>query len=50
MEKMETEEDLEKWNELVSNFKNIDWSKFTEAEDYTDHKGIIACANGKCEV
>ena len=50
MEKVESEEDLEKWNHLVSKFSYIDWSTFTESEDYTTLSQEPACVGGACEV
>jgi intein/homing endonuclease len=48
-EKVETEADIKKWNELVSEYQPVDWSLFEENEDYTSLKDIIACTAGSCE-
>jgi len=50
MERIETEEDIKKWNNLVSSFSKIPWDQFSEAGDYTNFKDIAACAGGACEV
>lgn len=49
MERIETEEDIERWNLLVSKFNKIDWEQLSEADDYTNFKSIVACAGGACE-
>ena len=48
-EKVETPEDIEKWNHLVSNFNKVPWDQLRENEDYTSHREIVACAGGACE-
>jgi ribonucleoside-diphosphate reductase alpha chain len=48
-EKVETEADIKKWNELVREYQPVDWSLFEENEDYTSLKDVIACAGGSCE-
>jgi ribonucleoside-diphosphate reductase alpha chain len=48
-ERVESDKDIKKWNELTKDYTNVDWSLFEENEDYTGHKDIIACAGGACE-
>ena len=48
-EKVETEADIKKWNELVSEYTPVDWELFEENEDYTSLKEVVACAGGSCD-
>lgn len=48
-EKVETEADIKKWNELISEYTPVDWELFEENEDYTSLKEVVACAGGSCE-
>jgi ribonucleoside-triphosphate reductase (thioredoxin) len=41
---------IEKYNELMENMRNIDLRKVEETEDNTDLKGEVACAGGQCEI
>lgn len=50
LEKVSTDEDKQKFLDLISNYKPVDYSKMVESEDNTDHKAEQACAGGKCEV
>jgi ribonucleoside-triphosphate reductase len=50
MESVESEEDIKKWNDLVSNYRPIDWTMMSEFEDMTSHNMNVACAGGKCEL
>jgi ribonucleoside-triphosphate reductase len=50
LEKIESPEDVKKWNELVKTYHSIDWSQFSEGEDYTQLLGEVACAGGACSV
>lgn len=50
MERVETPEDISKWNELVSSYKEVDWAAFKEDDDYTEQQKTVACANGQCEL
>jgi len=50
MEKIQTIEDIEKWNKLVSSYKPVDWSKFNEEEDETTIGMTVACSGGNCEL
>ena len=50
MERVETEEDLKKWKELTEKYKHVDWSKFSELEDYTSRQLNLACSGGSCEL
>jgi hypothetical protein len=42
--------DEEKWNDLVYNWKSIDWSQFNETEDNTKLAEQLACAGGACSI
>lgn len=50
MERVETPEDIERWNQLVSFYKEVDWGLFREDDDYTEQQQTVACANGQCEL
>jgi len=43
-------EDESKWNDLVENWKPMDWEYFNENEDFTKLMEQLACAGGSCEV
>lgn len=49
-ERVVSEDDVKKWNELVAKHKEVDWSSFSELEDYTSARHTVACANGVCEI
>jgi ribonucleoside-diphosphate reductase alpha chain len=38
-----------RWNELVANYRPLDYTMIMEAEDGTNLTGEAACANGACE-
>ena len=42
--------DEAKWQYLISDSSDIDWTQMTEEEDTTNLQGEIACAGGKCEI
>jgi len=50
MEKVETPEDRAKWNTLVSQYQNVDWSLLVEEDDATERRLSVACSGGNCEV
>lgn len=50
MERVSTEEDAIKWNEMVKNYQPVDWALFTELDDFTEASLNPGCANGKCEI
>lgn len=43
-------EDEERWNNLVTNFKTVDYTKLIEKDDETHLQQEIACAGGSCEI
>jgi hypothetical protein len=45
-----TEADEEKWNEIVSNFTPVDYTKLQEDEDMTEAAQTLSCAGGNCEI
>jgi len=49
-ERIVSGDDIKKWNELVAKHKEVDWSSFSELEDYTSARHTVACANGVCEI
>jgi ribonucleoside-diphosphate reductase alpha chain len=49
-EKVETEDDIRKWNEIVSNYIPVDWSKLSEEDDFTEIQQTVECAGGACEL
>lgn len=48
-ERIASEADVERWNQLVQAFSNIDWTTFQESDDFTSLRETVACANGSCE-
>lgn len=50
MERVETDQDMEKWQKLIANYQYVDWSQFKEIEDYTERRLSVACAGGKCSL
>lgn len=50
MEEILTEEDLQKMNMLVDNFKEVDYRQLKEEDDNTNLQKEVACAGGMCEV
>ena len=50
MEKVESEEDIDKWNKLVAGYQPVDWSLFVEGDDYTERRLSVACAGGSCHI
>lgn len=48
-EAVATEADEARWNQLVANYKPIDYTLVLEAEDGTMLTGEAACAGGACE-
>jgi ribonucleoside-diphosphate reductase alpha chain len=49
-EEVTTPSDEARWQNLILNYKHIDWTNFREGEDNTDLAGEQACAGGRCEV
>lgn len=49
IERVLSEQDASRWNDLVSGFTKIDWTQFSEMEDYTSFKEIVACSGNQCE-
>jgi ribonucleoside-diphosphate reductase alpha chain len=45
-----TDQDERDWNSIIKLYKKIDWSKFTEGDDFTNLIGEVACAGGACEL
>jgi ribonucleoside-triphosphate reductase len=48
-EAVRSEAQERRWNELVANYKPVDYLSVLEAEDGTNLTGEAACANGACE-
>jgi len=49
-ERVESIEDIERWNMLVDAYQTIDWTQLNENEDYTTTRQTVACAGGVCEI
>lgn len=49
-EEVITSGDEAKWQNLILNYKPIDWSNFKEDDDNTDLAGEKACSGGSCEI
>jgi ribonucleoside-diphosphate reductase alpha chain len=49
-EEVVTAQDETLWNELIANFRPVDFTLMREQEDGTNLQGEIACAGGACEL
>jgi ribonucleoside-triphosphate reductase len=49
-EAITTEADEVRWNQLIANYKPVDYSMVVELEDGTALTGEAACANGACAI
>lgn len=49
-EEVVNESDESRWQDLVANYKNIDWTKFKEDGDHTSLSAEKACAGGACTI
>lgn len=49
-EEVTTAADEAKWQDLINNYKPIDWTTFSEAEDNTALSAEKACAGGACQI
>jgi hypothetical protein len=43
-------EDKEKWDNLIKDFKSVDYTLLLEKEDKTELAQTAACAGGACEI
>ena len=50
MEAVTTPEDEVKWNNMVTNYKKVDYRKLKEQEDTTALMQVASCAGGKCDL
>lgn len=50
MEAVVTEEDEKMFQDLLSRWDKVDYSKLQEIDDETSHSSEASCAGGKCEV
>ena len=50
LEAITTEDDKKKWDEIVKNYKHVDYTKLTETDDNTKIQNTISCAGGACEI
>lgn len=50
MEAVSTENDEVIWNNIISNFKHVNYQELKEEDDETSLRQEIACAGGKCEI
>lgn len=48
MEAVVTQEDIEKWDALIANWKPMDYAKLEEEEDNTIHTQEPSCVGGQC--
>lgn len=49
-EEVITAQDETLWNELIANFRSVDYTEMVEQNDSTNLQGEIACAGGACEL
>jgi ribonucleoside-diphosphate reductase alpha chain len=50
LEAVSTPEDEEKWKQIVTNYKSVNYKELKEDEDETELMAAAACAGGACEV
>lgn len=50
MEEMITEDDLKIWNDIITNFKHVDYTQLSEEDDKTALQQELSCAGGQCEI
>jgi len=50
MERITNEDDEKKWNDIISKFTPIAYTKLLEDDDETNLQSEMACSGGKCEV
>jgi len=49
-EEISTPEDEHRWNDILRNYKPVDYTALIEDDDSTDLKGEVACAGGVCSL
>ena len=49
-EAVATEEDEKKWNDIITNYKPVNYKHLTEEEDSTKVSDTVACGSGRCEI
>ena len=49
LEKVETPEDMLKWDSIIKDFKKVDYTLLNEQEDNTVRQDTVSCAGGACE-
>jgi ribonucleoside-triphosphate reductase len=49
-EEVSTPTDEAKWNNLIENYRPVDWSQFHEERNVVSHMSEGACVGNKCEV
>ena len=49
-EEVSSAQDETRWNEIIANFKEVDFTEMHEKEDVTELQSEIACAGGACEI
>lgn len=49
LEAVESEEDIKKWNDMVSNYVPVDWTLFEEMDDNTTRQNEISCHGVVCD-
>jgi hypothetical protein len=50
MEAVISDEDLDRWNNLVSKMKHVEYTELKEDDDKTSLQSEFSCAGGQCEV
>jgi ribonucleoside-diphosphate reductase alpha chain len=50
LERIITDEDEQKWNDIIKNYKILDYTELKEIEDNTSLMMESACSGGKCEL
>jgi len=50
MEAITTPEDETKWNDIINNYKRVDYKKLKEEDDTTALMEVASCSGGKCDL
>lgn len=50
MQAITTEQDLERWNKIINNFKPVDYTNLKENDDKTNLSSELSCFGGVCEI
>lgn len=49
-QQIETTDDESHWANLIESYEKIDYTMLNEDDDITDHKSIVVCSGGSCDI